>query len=1044
MWLARFAVRQPVLVNMAAIVLTLAGALGFLRMTREELPEMSAWFSTVTVIYPGATPEDMEQLVLRPIEDEIGDLDYLKQHNGVGQEAMGQLFVEFEPEVPDLDRATMQLAQAVDRAELPEGAEAPVTKKWTQSFPAIQVAIRAEPDVPLRTLQQLSRAMERALDDLDGVHETLTAGLPERELEVRVDRVKAEALGVPLFAVIDAIEASGLNLPAGSLDGAQQELLVRTDQRFRGPEDVAAVVLREGPLGGTLRVGDLAEVIEGFADAEVTAEVDGQQAVLLTVMKSPDGDLLRVVAGAREIVAGFQAKAPPGVTLSLHADASKALDRTLGDLYTNGGMGLVLIALILGVFLGFRNSVMAALGLPVALAGGVLIMDALGITINMLSLFSLIVVLGIVVDDAIVVIENVVRYAERGHPLPVAAVMGTAQVTIPVIAATLTTISAFLPLLVMTGVLGKFFSIIPKVVAAALIASLIEALIVLPSHLADFGKVEERREPPAWFQAVLGRYEAVLAWALARRGRIITGVMALSAAMIALGVATLPVVLFTEVDADLVDVRVKMPMGTRLETTEQALAEMDARVREAVAPEMLRTVITQAGYARTDLFPLTGGHVGMLTVDLAPWAERDYHAEQVAADLREALADLPGPTELEVVMVQQGPPSGKPVAIEILGDDFAVLRELEREVRDALGAMEGVSDIGSDLDPGKEELSVRVREDAAARHGVQPLQVAAALRYAIAGGVATTWRDGQDALDVRVRYDDPGGPDALANLRIPTPEGYVPLGQLAELERSRGLAVLRHRDGVRRVKITADVDTELTTSLEVNQTLQARFADVPERLPGYSLHFGGEFEQVGESFRSLFEAFWIALLCIYTILGAQFRSFAQPLVVLSAVPFCFIGVVLGLLVTGSPFGMVAGIGAVALTGIVVNDSLVLVDFINGKRLAGAELIPAVLAAGKERVRPIFLTSITTIAGLMPLGLGWGGENPLLSPMATSIAWGLVFATGLTLVVVPCLYVSVDLLVQRITGQPTVRPEDQDLDDLDRLRRLLVDEAAEEL
>ncbi len=1040
MWLARLSVRQPVLVNMLALLIALVGGATFLDMTREELPEVDDWWAFTRVVFPQAAPEDIEELVLRPIEEQADEVDGAQEVSSIAREGFGEVWIHFDGDAPglDIDRATGTFSRAVDRAELPDEAHAPDTRKWSYGFPAIQVTVASAPGSSEHARHAVATELEGRLAGVEGVRELEVFGLAERQVRVRVDRARAEALGLPLVQVVDALGAASVNLPAGALPEGEREVLVRTDQRFRTLDDVRSVVLRALPDGRRVTVGDLARVEDTFADPASLAWADGQPAVLLTVIKAEGGDLVSVVEGVKAEVAARQGALPSGVSLALHGDASEPLAVTLGDLYENGAMGLGIILVLLSLFLGVRNAAMAALGLPVALAGGIVAMAALGITINMLSLFSLIIVLGIIVDDAIVVVENCVRYAELGHPMHRAAVLGTAEVALPVVSATFTTISAFVPLLVMTGVMGRFFGIIPKVVAAALVASLIEALFVLPSHLADFGGVAGKRETP-WLDVLRDRYARVLTWCLGRPARLVAGAFAVAGLVVALGATTLDRVLFADVDAWAVDVRIELPEGTRLAETGAVLAALEAQARGVVPPAIVKSWVRQAGFATSEAFPRVGSNHGMFRVNLVYGDQRETPSDEIVAALQDLAGRMVGPVATSVGTVEQKPPAGKPVAVEVYHDDPDQLVALHDEVIAALEATPGTRAISSGLEPGKAELRVRVDEERAARVGLSPRDVAGAVRLALDGGVAGTWRDDGDVLDLVVDYAEPGSPADLARLQLPSPAGFVALGSVAELTRERGPSVLRRADGTRRVRVSSDLDAS-TTSTRVNQALEEHFADVSQRYPGGRLVFGGEYEQTAESFASLFQAFWIALIAIYTILGVQFRSFSQPFVVLGAVPLCFVGVVIGLVVTASPFGMIAGIGVVALAGIVVNDSLVLVDFINGRRRRGVPLLDAIVAGGRERLRPILLTTVTTVAGLLPLGLGWGGENPLLAPMATSVSWGLAFATGLTLIVVPCLYWLVDRAVLRVTGRPTVSAEDDGLEDLEALRADLRPEA----
>ena len=831
-----------------------------------------------------------------------------------------------------------------------------------------------------------------------------------------MDPDRLAAYGVPLTQVSAALSSRGVNVPAGEIEGDRRSRIVRGMARAASAEQIGDVVVRPHPAGGAVRVRDLAEIHEGFERARTLARVDGEPAIVFIIQKDDGADALRVSERVHELLDEMRETVPAGVHLSVFGDTAHWVRGNLSTLYANAAMGLLLVLAILWIFVGFRNGLMAALGIPVAVAGGVVVMQVLGITINLLSLLALILSLGIIVDDAIIIIENVYRHVEEGWPRRKAAIVGTMEVFWPVVASTATTCSAFLPLLLMTGVLGEFFAIIPKVIVAALVASLFEAFIVLPSHLADFGATVAQKETPGrvdrMFSAVERRFTTVLRGALKRRWLVVGGAYVLCVALIGAAAAVKSVTLFTEGDVEMFDVRVRMPTDTSPEETDRVLREIERRVL-ALESDDVQAVISTRGYSRTRTWNETGDHVGMVSVYMVPRQERS--AQDAGTRLMERSAhlfdDIVGPASLEVVKFEDGPPRGAPVAVRITGDDLDELAELSERVQAELRQIEGTRDVGDDHELGKREVLVRVDEERAALHGLTTDRVTAWLATAFGAAPVTTTRDGDEEVDVVVRLEEEAreNPERLGELTLLTPGGAtVALSELADVEAGRGLSTIRREDRRRAITVTAElVEGSGATSSDVNAALAARLRPLIRANPDVRFELGGEYEETQESLSSLFLAFIVAALLIYTILASQFRSFLQPLVVMTAIPLSLIGVSLGFLASGEAIGMIGLIGTVGLAGIVVNDSLVLVDFVNKRRADGLGLDEAIVEAARLRLRPIFLTSVTTIAGLAPLALGVGGRSELLAPMATAISWGLTFSTVLILVVVPCLYRSVD-------------------------------------
>ncbi len=1018
-----FAVRQPVLVNLVAISMVIVGSLVMSAMHRESLPTMPTGWGSVTTVYVGASPEEIEQLVTIPVENAVGDVDKIDEIWSSSKEGVSYVSFKFDSDVEDMTSAIMEVSNEVNRIDdLPVDAERPMVREFKVDFPTIAVAVRGE--VPEVVLRQVGKDLADRVERLPGVSGTWRNGIRDRELRVDVDPDRLAAYQLPLTAVTNALRLRAANVPAGTTKGEGDARLVRGMTRVDDAAELGDVVIRPDPGGGSVRVRDVAEVRDTFAPGKYSGRVNAEPAIVLTVRKEEQADSVRISQDVRALVDELLPTLPPGVSIDLFGDAAAEVEHSLGTLYTNAAAGLVLVLLMLWVAVGARNATMAAIGLPVALAGAVIAMNVMGITINMMSLLALILCLGVVVDDAIIIIENIYRHMEEGMPRRRAAVVGTQEVFWPVVASTLTSWAAFLPLLLMEGVLGDFFAIIPKVVVAALAASLIEAMFVLPSHMADFGKLSHPRVDPTGASTppktrlqragarTLAIYERVLRWSLHHRGTVILGAYALCALMIGVTLSIKDVILLTEGDPDMFDVRVRMPTDASKEETEALLAKLDARIQALDSPDVEATVAVR-GMTRTDMGITTGDHMGMVSVFVVPKTERtSLHAgRDLVSQVSALYDDVVGPARLEIVEVRPGPPRGAPVAVRIRGKEHERLVELAEQVLTEVRKTPGTRNANHDHELGKQELQIKVDEQRAALHGLTPEMVTGWLRSAFGATPVATLQEGDDEIDIVVQLRETAirDPSRIAALQLIAPNGdRIAIQDIAEVSHGRGPGVIRRYQQKRVVSVLSNIDDTVTNSGEVNTRLRNELASLEAANPDIRFEYGGQFEDTQESIESLFRAFVVALLLIYTILATQFQSFSQPTVVMAAIPLSLIGVCGGFLLSAKPIGLISLVGAVGLTGIVVNDSLVLVDFINKRRGRGMTLDEAIVESGKLRLRPIFLTSITTIAGLFPLSLAVD-SLPHLAPMAQVMVYGLTFSTLLTLLVVPCLYrLDVDL------------------------------------
>ncbi len=748
-----------------------------------------------------------------------------------------------------------------------------------------------------------------------------------------------------------------MNVPAGSLQTERGEILLRTSGTTSRAENIESVAIRAGDAGATIRLADLGVVNATFEEAITMARANGQPSITLGVTKQRNGDTIGIVEAVRELVDELRPALAEGVEIVLLNDSSVEISSRLRMMYQSGIWGLAFVLLVLNIFLNPRVAAMTAFGLPLAVAGGLIILGITGGSLNILSLFAFILVLGILVDDAIVIAENSYRYMQRGMEPKEATIAGAREVSIPVVAGVSTTIAAFVPLLLTEGRMGQVLVVVPVVAIACLVASLIEALIILPSHLADFSRpaaeAKESRRNPLWFRKMRLMYGRLVAEAV--RYRYATLALVLVSAAIAGLVAMQMKFIFMD-DSDAVEFSVEMqgPVSNSLEGTSLLVQQAERILLEFPPTEIESTMSSigqtadRRGAGRSD----TGPHVGEITIKAADQLVRERSGAEIFQDLRERVqSGVVGAVSMEFSRQAMGPPSGRAVYVQVLGEDIVTLRQISDEMQSFLASINGVFDVTDSFQEGKDEVRVEVDEARAALYGLSVDSIGRTVRTAMDGTVVATVQEGDEDIDVRVRYlpryrrtiDD------IATIRIPTASGdLVPFGNVASLRRASGLGQIDRVDPERVIAVSADVDFNVITSVEANALVAARFADI------------------GESLQSLFRAFIVALLIMYTILGAIFKSFTQPFVVLFAISFSLIGVVAGFFVLNEPLTFMALFGVIALGGIVVNDSLLLVHFINETRARGTDRVYAIAISAKRRFRPVMLTTLSTVAGVFPL------------------------------------------------------------------------------
>ena len=1007
-------IENPVLVNILMVMIIIIGLFSFLNMPRELVSEVKFNWAMIIIPYPGASSEEVEQLVVIPIEDEIQDVQDIDEIMSSSTEGSGFLMVKFRTISDELFRIrTLDIKAEMDRIpNLPENTREDmiITELDTTEMVPV-VTLHLSGSLTELEMRRLSTDLRRKILQIDGVAKAELAGVNERQVWIELDPDLLEAHNVTPDIVSQALAMANRNVPAGKVRAGREELLLRTIGRFKDAERIKKVVVRSMPGGNALSVDDLAKVTDGFEERRTFSHLDGKRSVSINITKRSNSSTIDIIKKTRELVADIQPTLPAGAWLKMTGDTSVQINETLNILRNNAVLGMILIMIFLYLAIGARNAFFVALGIPVTFLATFIFMYYTGNSINGNSLFGLILVIGVVVDDAIIIIENCYRHYQMGKDLQQAAIDGASEVAVPVVSATLTTLAAFMPLMLMPGIIGKFMRIVPIVVTLVLAASMVEAFIILPSHFNEWtSKKSKPQKTPEWLQRLQAAYTTVLQVLLKKRGWMMLGLIL----MLVIAGLIIPIVgveLTGDEEINMFQVFFELPTGTSLEITNDTLEKIERLALKLPSDEVL-SIQGTSGLMRTQTDWVFANNVGEVLVELVPKKQGRRNLDDIINEMRADMTRIPGISKISFLKPHSGPPTGQPVDIRILGRDFDQLVKITKQLKEHLSDIEGVVDIQDSWKSSKKEVRVIVDESAAAYYGLDLAKVAMFVRTAFEGQVSTTYRDGNDEVEVLVRYPRHFEKDmnTIQRLRVPGVNAtgkivWVPFSSIASLKIIDAWPEIDRLNQERYISLTADITAEHSNELvEINKGIVDHWdKNLSKRFPGYHLDFGGEFKEFEESFASLKMLFLVGIFLVYVILGGQFKSFVQPIIILFTIPFAFIGSMLGLLVAGSSFSIVVMYGIVALAGVAVNDAIVMIDFVNKAREKGIDKLQSLLQAGQLRLRPILLTTITTVGGLLPTALGLGGRSESWAPLANVIVFGMLGSTLMTLFIIPCVY-----------------------------------------
>jgi len=1059
--MVRFFVRNASTVLLLVLSILVFGTLAYRSLPRESFPDVQIPVVLVSTPYIGVSPEDVESLITIPIENELAGVKDLKTMKSTSAEGVSIISLEFEPEV-DIEEALQKVRDGVNRAkpDLPQDAEDPTVQEISlDNMPIMLIDMAGTQDQEV--LKDLADNLKDELKRIPGVLNVKVAGGTERQIRVQIDPARLASYGLSLNDVSSAIGNENVNIPGGEVQADASTFLLRVPGELKSAQDVEGVAIKR--IGDRpVYVRDVGRVIDGYADRQTYARMNGQPTLSISLTKRAGSNLLEIADQAKATTAKAAETWPAGVSYRVLSDQSENVAKQVSELENNILTALILVVGVLVFSLGWRTSLFVAIAIPLSMLASFLVLQVAGITLNMVVLFALILALGMLVDNGIVVVENVYRHMEEGKDIVSASIDGTMEVAMPVAASTATTVAAFFPLVFWTGIMGQFMGFLPKTVIIVLTSSLVVAVVVLPvatsifmkrSDAAAMAPADETNLTIPETQGIMRRYQGLLEWSIAHRYLsaglgIVTFVLTMGIYM----VFNHGTEFFPTTEPDRATIAVRAPDGTDVEETDRIVRRIEALLSQE---DNVDVYVAESGVSGGGS-PFEGAQAASnqarVSVDFLPHKNDADPGEKPRHEstfdnidrLREALAQIPG-AEITVAPERRGPPVGKPISVEVSGDDFHVVGAEAAELRRQLASIPGATDLKDDYRVGRPEMRLRIDRGAAKRVGASTIAVANDVRTAVAGSVASTMRDGTDDYDIMVELDPRYRSDlqSVLGLRIAgredtSPKTFaVPLSTVASYQLAGGSGSIRHVDQRLVVTIEGDVIPGFnenavrgTVSDKLDQIMSS--GSLP---PGVSLRLGGANDEQRNAQEFLGRAFLIGVALIALVLVSQFNRFSTMFIIMFTVVLSLIGVLWGLLLTGTPFGIImTGIGVISLAGVVVNNAIVLIDYINQLRERGMTSHDAVVRAGITRFRPVMLTAVTTVLGLVPMALGMtidfgrmrvlmgGPSSGFWGPMAVAVIFGLTFATLLTLVMVPTFYtIREDIggwLVARFRKAPT--------------------------
>lgn len=1008
-------VDNSVIVNLLTVLIVVMGLLSVFSLNKETFPNVDFNYVIIRNMFPGTAPEDVEKLLTLDIERTLKEVDGIEELNAMSSEGGAIISIKVDPDY-ETDEVMQEVKDAMDQlADLPEDVEEPVITKATNKHRGIMnVAVFGEDEW---TLREKAKKVRDILERDSRITSAKLTGYRDEQIDIQVKKDMLERYDMSLGEIVTAIRDRQTNISAGNIKDSHREKLIRTLVENETVEQIENVVVRSNDLGDAVKVKDVATVSRILKDKTREDRAAKELAIFVEVFTKSSADVLDSAEFIKETFNSQSEKL--GFKYKIYNDFSFYVKRRLGVLTENGIQGIFLVTVCLLLFMNLRVSIITALGAPFAFLVAFALMDSFGITINLISMFGLIMVLGMLVDDSIIVSEQYYQNLEGGMSPKDAAKKAAKDTLAPVTATVLTTMVAFGALFYMEGIMGKFLWSVPAVVIIALAASWIECFIILPGHLADFAaKVKkEDMDKQRWYKPWQNFYAKSLEWAMNHAKTTVTTFIALFILSI-LTIFTMRFELFPSDDVTNLTINIKGAVGTPFELTNEQLLKVESAVYKELKEDEVTGVRTVTGYqtfkgGRSK----SGSHYGSVLIELTMQDYRERRTKDIVKALGEKIKPVVAKDFQYTVDVRKnGPPQGKPVSVDLYGDDLNDLLVAANKLKEHLDAQKEIIASELDYEIGKKQIIVSINEVEARRLGVSNKQIALELRRGFEGETAATIKKSDEDVDIIVRLTEESRKteEVLQNIRVVNSQGRrVPLTRLASFKEVTGAYIIRRFNRKRTMTVSGDIDLKKTTSVKMTKQITPFVEQLVKDHPGLTYSMGGESKDTAESLASFKKALIASMFIIFIMLVVQFSSTAQPIIIMSAIPFGLIGVVASFKLLGLPIGFMALMGMLGLVGVVINDSIVLVTFINRTLKEEGHTLEALIKATVTRFRPVVLTTVTTVAGLLPVAHAPGGD-PFLKPMATSFAYGLLFSSMITLIFVPACYkIYIDFVDKRL-------------------------------
>jgi multidrug efflux pump subunit AcrB len=1013
--LAHFTITNPKLTFVVTLFLMLFGYVGIKKMNAESYPSVDFATAIIETEYFGATPEDIEVKITKPIEDEIRGVSGLKDVRSVSQAGRSKIVVRVDMDNPKIivKDVMSDLQKAIDRAkDLPEDLrEKPkFTEIKSEEFAALEIAVVGPNNDRQRDL--IADALKEDIEDDKNVKAVVLEGYREREFEINLSRAKLDQYHIGVDEVLQKIGARNVNIPGGELEKEGTQKLVKVDGKIQTAEELANTPIRSTFSGQVILLKDIARVVDGQQKPRNLTRYMGEEATLLTVQKKGGADTLKLVDNVRPLLKRYEEKYEGKADFIIFNDEGERVAAKLSTLSSNAVTGLLVVVAVLLFFMPGRIGLMVALSLPISLLGALGLMPSFGLTLNSITILALIIAMGMLVDNSVVISEEYIRRRQLGANSLNAAVDTVHNMWVPITATAFTTIAAFLPMLVTTGIMGRFIYAIPVVVTMALLFCLLECFLLLPMRLhlvgmlMDVSKVEHKKT--GWFDKVAEKFEAFMGWVIDHKYITALGVtVIIVASFVIIGVFN-KFMLFPPEQTEIYLARLEMPENTKVEKTYEVTERLEEEIKKVLGEDLLRHSVSLSGTSLampSDIRGQNGDNVGLVKMYATPYAKNNVYYTDFLAKLR--TIKIPEAKRLTFEEQVNGPPVGSPVTVTFRSNNGESLDNLISKIIKDLNEVKGVFDVKVDEVYGPDEVKLILDYEKLDRLGLTASSVGNTVRTALTGTFISDVTLNNKKAELKVQFADVSKQNVndLGNVKIMDSRGnLVPLSLLAKFETTRGTPQVKRMDYKRAKTVTGNVDTEVITSVEANQVVAESFAKYSMKHPDVSMIFGGEQESTNESMASLANAMLLALVGIYAIMVYIFRSYLAPGLIMTTIPLGLLGVAISFWAHGRPVSFLAMIGVIGLAGIIVNNGIILIDFINQMKDEGVMSMREILTkAPTIRLKPVMATSLTTMGGLFPTAYGVGGADAMLVPMTLAMAWGLTTGTILTLVWIPAGY-----------------------------------------